>query len=235
MFLCDSLSGQWGEKMVSLIYILFICIVAPLILMLFLIPKESRITVGFMIIGIAMCVFAAEVNSIFASFVGKDMFFLTTTITPINEEIIKAIPILIFGFFISDDRKKILSTSMAVGIGFAILENATILTQNIDTVSVFWAVIRGFCAALMHGVCTSAVGYGVSFIKKKKKLFYTGTFGLLAAAIIFHAIYNALVQSPLQYIGFLLPILVYFPIVILTKKQGKTAERNIKTIQNTKK
>ncbi|MEG2898148.1 MAG: PrsW family glutamic-type intramembrane protease, partial [Eubacterium sp.] len=164
---------------------------------------------------------AAEINSLLALIFSEDIFFLTTSVTPISEEIIKALPILFFSFIYSDDRKTILSISMAVGIGFAILENATILTQNIDSVNVTWAIVRGFCAALMHGICTAAVGYGVSFVKKKKKLFYTGTFGLLTTAIIFHATYNALVQSTCPYIGFILPILVYIPIVILIKKQSK--------------
>lgn len=207
--------------MVSMIYLIFICIVPPLVLMLALIGKQARLTVGFMVIGIVMCLFAAEVNSLLALTFRNDMFFLTTSVTPISEEVIKAIPILFFGFVYSDDRKKILSISMALGIGFAILENATILTQNIDTVNIGWSIIRGFCAGLMHGICTSAVGYGVSFIRKRKKLFYTGTFGLLTTAIIFHATYNALVQSDYEYIGFILPILVYIPIVILLKRQGK--------------
>ena len=35
-----------------MIYVLFICIVTPMTLMLFLLDKKSRLTVGFMLIGI---------------------------------------------------------------------------------------------------------------------------------------------------------------------------------------
>jgi Na+/H+ antiporter NhaC len=50
------------------------------------------------------------------------------------------------------------------------------------------------------------VGWGVSYVKKRRKLFYCGTFALLSSAIIYHATYNLLVQSKYQYVGILLPI-----------------------------
>ncbi|MDD4291231.1 MAG: PrsW family glutamic-type intramembrane protease [Clostridia bacterium] len=207
----------------NLIYILFFCIVAPLTLMLFLLEKKSRLVVGFMIIGICMCIFVAEINGLLLGILGKNIFYITTTVTPITEEIVKALPVLFFAFVFSDKRETLLSISMAVGIGFAILENSYILVSNIDTISIGWSLIRGFGAGLMHGICTAAVGYGISFVRKRKKLFYTGTFALLSAAIIYHATYNCLVQSNFKYAGFLLPLLTYIPIVIaLIKRRKKT-------------
>ena len=76
------------------------------------------------------------------------------------------------------------------------------------------AVIRAFGAGLMHGMCTLLVGVGISFVKKKRKLFLVGTFALLSTAITYHGIYNMLVQSNLQIIGFLLPISTYVPFVV---------------------
>lgn len=110
-----------------------------------------------------------------------------------------------------------------------------ILVQNVDNVTVGWAVIRGFSTALMHGVSTAAVGYGVSFIKKKKKLFFSGTFALLVLACIHHGIFNMLVQSETyKYFGFVLPMLVYLPVVfqkyIYPRLMNKKAEK-----QNTNK
>lgn len=208
--------------MVYMIYILFISIVAPMLLMLFLLEKQARYTVGFMIIGIMMCLFASEINTLVMNSLGTSVFYTTVTLSPMTEEIIKAIPILFFAFFISDDRQRLLSISMAVGIGFAILENTYIIVQYANDVNIFFALVRGFASGLMHGICTAAVGYGISYVRKKKKLFYTGTFGLLTAACIYHATYNALVQSQYQYVGFLFPILTYIPVVIVvTKKKRK--------------
>lgn len=209
----------------NLIVILYICIVTPLILMLFLLEKNSRLIVGFMIIGITVCLYVSSINTLLLEMCGGNVFFVTTTLTPISEEIAKAIPVVFFGFAFSDKKEKLLSISLAVGIGFAILENSYILISQVYAarhIDLMWALVRGFGAGLMHGICTAAVGYGVSFINKIRKLFYTGVFGLLSIAIIYHSIYNSLVQSRYQYIGFFLPIVTYIPLVaVLLKKRSR--------------
>ena len=76
------------------------------------------------------------------------------------------------------------------------------------------AVIRAFGAGLMHGMCTLLVGVGISFVKKKSKLFAVGTFGLLSTAIVYHGIYNILIQSEYSIAGALLPIATYIPFLV---------------------
>ena len=198
----------------NLIYTLFVCTVAPLILMLLLLQKRSKLIVSYMIIGIFVSLFVSELNTILLGLFNDDMLYVTTAITPISEEIAKAFPVLIFAVLFSNDRDKLLTIAFAAGIGFAMFENMVILVQNIESVSIGWAVIRGFSTALMHGVCTSAVGYGMSFVRKKKKLFYCGTFALLAMSSIYHGIFNMLVQSEYKYFGFILPAVTYIPIVV---------------------
>lgn len=205
--------------MANVMYILFVCMVAPLTLMLLILEKKSRLTVGYMIVGICMCLFVSEINGMILKNTNLTMFYLTTTVTPVTEEIFKALPILYFAFLFSDDRETLLSISMAVGIGFAILENAYILVENAGSISIPWALIRGFGSGLMHGICTATVGMGISFVRKRKKFFYTGTFALLSSAVIYHAIYNLLVQSDYKYVGFLLPLATYIPIVIIHIKR----------------
>jgi hypothetical protein len=63
------------------------------------------------------------------------------------------------------------------------------------------------------------VGWGISYIKKRRKFFYCGTFALLSAAIIYHAIYNLLVQSQYQYVGILLPTVTYIPVILFLRKK----------------
>ena len=121
---------------------------------------------------------------------------------------------------ITDDRPTLIANSFAVGVGFALLENVVILTQNVENVTIFWALVRGFGSGLVHGICTVMVGWGISYIRKRRKFFYCGTFALLSAAIIYHATYNLLVQSAYQYVGILLPLLTYIPIIYFLKKNG---------------
>jgi hypothetical protein len=75
----------------------------------------------------------------------------------------------------------------------------------------------------MHGMCTLLVGVGISFVKKKKKLFVVGTFGLLSTAIVYHGIYNILIQSRYSIIGALFPVATYIPFFIWRMKTKSKA------------
>ena len=218
--------------MANLIYILFICILAPLLLTLPLMKGASRRVMLYLIIGICSSLFVSEINGKILSSLDNQMLFVTTTITPVTEEIVKALPVLIYAFLFSDDREKLLPLAFATGIGFALFENTVILIQSIDNVSILWAIIRGFSTALMHGICTAAVGYGMGYVRRKKKLFVSGTFALLALAIIYHGLFNMLVQSKnLQYVGFFMPAVTYIPLIIYlvffvrNKKQKEAATK----------
>lgn len=204
----------------NLTYIAFIAMTVSLGLMLPLMEKKVRRLVIFMIVGMFSCLFVSELNHILLDAYNNDMFYVTTTITPVTEEIVKALPILYFAIVITDDRRDLIPNAFAVGVGFALLENVVILTQNVENVTILWAFVRGFGSGLVHGICTVMVGWGISYIRKRRKFFYCGTFALLSAAIIYHATYNLLVQSAYQYVGILLPLLTYIPILYFLKKNG---------------
>ena len=209
----------------NLSYISCIAITVSLALMLPLMEKKLRRLVVFMITGIFSCLFVSELNNILLGVFQNDIFFVTTTVTPITEEIVKMLPILFFAIMVSDERSTLIPISYAVGVGFALLENVVILTQNVENVTILWALVRGFGSGLVHGICTVMVGWGISYIKKRRKFFYCGTFALLSAAVIYHAIYNLLVQSQYQYVGILLPTITYIPVVLFLRKKKIKANR----------
>ena len=207
----------------NLIYILFVSVFVPILLMACLIEKKARQPIIFVLIGIFVSVFAAEVNGLLRTLLPLSTYEITIIVTPITEEILKAIPILVFATVLAAKKEAVFTASMAVGIGFAVLENAYYLLND-ASFNMIDAVIRAFGAGLMHGMCTLLVGVGISFVKKKSKIFLVGTFALLSTAITYHGIYNMLVQSDLQVIGYLLPISTYVPFVawrIIKKKQMK--------------
>ena len=197
----------------NIIYMLFISVFIPIMLMALLVDKKSRLPIMFMLVGIFVSVFASELNTFLALNLNKDMYGMTTIVTPITEEILKMLPILYYALVISDKKETLFTASMATGVGFAILENAYFLI-NSPNFSMLTAVIRAFGAGLMHGMCTLLVGVGISFVKKKSKLFAVGTFGLLSTAIVYHGIYNILIQSEYEIVGALLPIATYIPFFI---------------------
>lgn len=199
--------------MENLIYILFISVFVPILLMALLIERKSRLPISFVLVGIFISVFVAEINGLLRNLIRMDTFAFTIIVTPITEEILKAIPILVYATMISDKKETLFTASMATGIGFAVLENAFYLLND-SSFNMIDAIIRAFGTGLMHGMCTLLVGVGISFAKKRQKIFVVGTFALLSTAITYHGIYNMLVQSPYEVVGFLLPILTYIPFLI---------------------
>ena len=211
--------------MENLIYILFISVFVPILLMALLIEKKARLPISFVLIGIFISVFAAEINGVLRAWLLMDSFEFTIIVTPITEEILKARPILIYAMLVSDKRETLFTASMATGIGFAILENAFYLLND-PSFNMMDAIIRAFGTGLMHGMCTLLVGVGISFAKKRSKIFVVGTFALLSTAITYHGIYNMLVQSPYEIVGFLLPILTYIPFLIWRFKIKNRNKKN---------
>ena len=193
-------------------------------LMALLVEKKARLPVIFILVGIFASVFASEVNGMLEGMLDMDKYRMTVIVTPVTEELLKMLPILYYAVVISDKKENLFTASMATGIGFAILENAFYLI-NSSNFTMLSAVIRAFGAGLMHGMCTLLVGVGISFVKKKRKLFAVGTFGLLSTAIVYHGIYNILIQSKYSIIGACLPIATYIPFLIwrlMLKKRKHT-------------
>ena len=198
----------------TLIYILFISIFFPLFLMMLLVEEKARLPIVFVLMGIFVSVFVSEVNGVLLNVLDISRYDATISLAPVTEELLKAFPVLFYAIVVSDKKEKLFTASMATGIGFAILENAYYLIVNYETFSFVSALIRGFCTGLMHGMCTLIVGWGISFIRKRRKLFAVGVFALLSVAITYHSIFNMLIQSKHPLVGALLPIVTYMPFFI---------------------
>ena len=197
----------------NLIYILFVAIFVPILLMTCLVEKKARHPLIFVLIGIFLSVFASEINAYLRNILSMTPFEITIVVTPISEEILKAFPILFFASILAPKKEAVFTAAMATGIGFAVLENAFYMLND-ASFNMIDAIVRAFGAGLMHGMCTLLVGVGILFVKKKRKLFVVGTFAMLSTAITYHGIYNMLVQSDYQIIGYLLPIATYIPFMV---------------------
>ena len=108
----------------DIIYILFVSISVPIMLMALLVEKKSRFPIIFILVGIFVSVFSSEVNGLLEKLLPMDVYSITVIVTPVTEELFKMLPILYYAVFISDKKEKLFTASMATGIGFAILENA---------------------------------------------------------------------------------------------------------------
>ena len=214
-------------------YICFICIMIPLLMMTITVKAESRLLTGSVALGLFICLFSSEVSGAVVRALGlSDMHFITTTVTPIIEEMLKAIPLLIYAFGFSSQRNKLFSCGFGLGVGFAVLENIVILLRavisNPESANYLWAFVRGFGSGLMHSVSTMMIGVVLSIVMKQKKLLLPGTVAILCVAAAYHAIYNALVQTDLKYLGFVLPLVTYIALAPMTfKGQNSTVAKEV--------
>lgn len=196
---------------------LLLSIIIPMVMALFVFDKKSRTNMFFMMLGIISCFLCGEINGLLYNCLPLNMQDFTVNITPIVEEVAKAYPIFLYAFLFRPSKKKIYESAIITGIGFSILENAYMIANNLESASLLLALIRGFGAGMMHGITTFAVGFGITFIYNKRKLFVTGSFAMMCVSITFHSIYNDLVQSPYSIAGFIMPVVTFIVMMIIMR------------------
>ena len=203
----------------DVILCLFVCLVIPIGMSMLILKDRSRYLVLFMIFGMFMCLFAGQVNSLIQSLTRLDTYTMTTSMTPVVEEILKGIPILALYFIFKPERQFMLECSIMVGIGFSLLENGFILLSNAGGITFVMALFRGLGSAMLHVATTVSIGFGISMFGIKKKTFMPGTYAVMLAAMVFHGVYNMFVQSSkLMYFGIILPVLTFIPLVLYVVK-----------------
>lgn len=207
---------------------LFISFALPLIMSFFVGKDRVRAATVFLFIGMCVCLFCGELSAVVLQVLPYEQKFFASNIGPFFEEVFKAFPILVYVFVFKPERRKLYECAVMDGIGFAVLENAFILGRSAATVSIADAVMRGLGAGIMHGLCTLAVGYGMSFVHTRRKLSRTGTVAMLAAATIYHATYNTIVQSSHLWMGVLLPVITLIPVLILMDRTEKKRQKRAK-------
>lgn len=201
--------------------ILFVSFALPMIMSFFVCKNRVRLAMIFFFIGMCVCLFCGELSAVALSVLPYTRQFFSCNIAPFFEEIFKAFPILVFVFVMNPERRTLYECSALVGVGFAVLENAFILGGMSSYVSLTDALMRGLGAGIMHGLCTLAVGYGMSFVHTRRKLFFTGTIAMLSVATVYHATYNTIVQSTHLWMGVLLPVITLVPVLMLMDRTEK--------------
>lgn len=195
---------------------LFVCLAIPISFSMFVLKGKSKGLIAFLLSGMFMCLFAGQLNGLIAVVSKLDDYTLTTSVTPVVEELLKTIPIIVLAFIIKTDRQYLLECALMVGLGFATLENAYILLENASGISFLWAVSRGLGSAMLHSATTLMVAYGISYCLLRKKTFLTGTYAMLLEAMILHGIYNMLVQTnKFKNFGIIFPIAVFLVLSVV--------------------
>ncbi len=219
-------------------YIFFICMAVPMAMMLIPMENKSRKVVVSILAGMFLCLFVSELNGLLLRLIGGTILYFTTNITPITEELVKMLPVIYYAYVFSDDRKSVATVAFATGVGFAMLENIVILTQHIQSVNLLFAVIRGFSTGLMHSISTMLIANYAIYIRTKKKLFLCGTLCTFNLSVVFHSVFNLLVEAEsavANNIGYFLPISVYIIVNIFFFKtivQKIRRKKDLNTVQS---
>jgi RsiW-degrading membrane proteinase PrsW (M82 family) len=83
----------------------------------------------------------------------------------------------------------VIPAALAVGLGFATMENCCYIVQY-SAQDMLFTLIRGFSAGVMHAICAAVLGYGLALVMGRRYLALAGEIGALCATTTIHAIYN---------------------------------------------
>lgn len=204
---------------------IFTCLAIPLILSLFFTKGRTRSFTLFVVIGMSVCLLSAYVSSFFMGYYGVSGTVAAIEITPICEEVMKLLPLLFFLLIFEPKPQELPGAALAIAVGFATFENVCYLTEN-GAENFTFLLIRGVSAGALHILCGILLGFGTSYVFRRKWLAVTGIVGILGACIGFHAIYNLLITADGAWktAGYLFPSLL---IVCLYAAKRLLPRRNI--------
>ncbi|MDD6024555.1 MAG: PrsW family glutamic-type intramembrane protease [Oscillospiraceae bacterium] len=197
-----------------MIYIenIFVCLAIPLALCMLFVGGRTRLFMLFMMAGMSVCLLSAYVNSFFMGYYHVSATDTVVEITPVCEEAMKLLPLLFYVLVFEPKVRNLPEAAIALAVGFATFENVCYLTEN-GAENFMFLLIRGLSAGALHILCGILIGFGLSYVFRRRWLAFTGTVGLLGACIEFHAIYNLLISGdgPWRIAGYLFPsILIAF-------------------------
>ena len=179
-----------------MIYIenIFVCLAIPLALCMLFIGGRTRRFMLFMMSGMSVCLLSAYVNSFFMGHYGVNATVAVVEITPVCEEVMKLLPLLFYILIFEPKVRTLPEAAVALAVGFATFENVCYLTEN-GAEDLMFLLIRGLSAGALHILCGIMIGFGLSYVFRRRRLAFTRTMGLLGTCIVFHAIYNLLISG----------------------------------------
>ena len=179
-----------------MIYIenIFVCLAIPLALCMLFVGGRTRAFMLFMMVGMSVCLLSAYVNSFFMGHYSVSATVTVVEITPVCEEVMKLLPLLFYVLIFEPKVRNLPEAAIALAVGFATFENVCYLTEN-GAENLMFLLNRGLSAGALHILCGILIGFGLSYVFRRRWLVFTGTVGLLGACIVFHAIYNLLISG----------------------------------------
>ncbi len=172
----------------------YICLAAPMLIAILSLRKEGRRSLVFVLAGMTACLLSAYVSAFVAGVTGLELTAASYEISPVVEEIMKALPVLFYLLVYEPDKRSAVTCTLMLAVGFATFENICFLTSY-GSADLLRLLIRGFGTGAMHVVCGMAVALGLFYLWEQIWLQVVGGFALLCFVITFHAIFNIFVSQ----------------------------------------
>lgn len=206
---------------------LLVCIMAPFLVSLLFVKGEVRQYLVAFLLGMGGSLIGAYISGFLSIVLEMSQNDTSIFISPIIEETMKLLVLIFFLYLITPKDKALVMLSIAIGTGFATFENCCyILSFGADSLS--YITIRGLAVGVMHIVSILSLAIWLICIRRLKAYSFSGVFGGLSLAMIFHSTYNLLVsESGLsRTIGYILPIVSAFCLYPLYKKLMTILKKN---------
>lgn len=198
---------------------ILICIAVPVLFSLLFVKGSTRLFLISFITGMVMCLLSGYIDGFisFASEMGQND--ASIFISPIVEEIMKILPVLLILFLFVPEDETLLSCAIGIGVGFATFENCCYLL-SFGAGSIAFILVRGLAVGVMHIISIVAEAVGLIIVRRFNALSFPSITGALALAMTFHALYNLLVSESgiTLYIGYALPIVTALMILLASRR-----------------
>ena len=201
---------------------IYVCLALPVLVAVFCTDRRRRPSLLFLLSGMTACLFSAYISTFIMELMGTDITVATAEITPIVEECMKIVPVL-FSLLIFESPRRVASNGILMtAVGFATFENVCYLTTN-GAENLRNLLIRGASTGAMHITNGFLIGVGLLYFWDRLWIKSAGTVGLICLAIIYHAMFNVLVNEGgvFAIAGYLLPMFTLIPAVAVSRQLMK--------------
>ena len=201
---------------------ILLCISLPLLVLLPFASKVARRFVLGFLIGMAMCLVGAYINSFFVYILNYSVMEGARFVSPLVEEGMKLLPIFLFSLLYQPEDRRLIAYAAVVGAGFATFENCCYITENGAELLRF-VLFRGLAVGVMHVSSGLLLGGGLILVRRFRSVMLAGMVGVFSAAVIFHATYNLLVsvEGISTWIGFFMPLAITTILWVLWNRRKK--------------
>lgn len=205
---------------------IFICLIAPCLLLFAFVERATRKHLSFVLIGMAMSLLSSYLNQFFMVCLDADVRMVSVEIAPICEEVGRSFPLVLWIFLTRPKKEEILPSSLFLAVGFATFENVCYLIQNGAT-NYQYLLLRGCSAGAVHILCGLALGYGLTWLFSRPWLAAIGTMAVIGGCSVFHGIYNLLCTADgwQKIIGYALPTSIIAMVAVIRFGLKKEKER----------